>query len=442
MRRNTLARSSRPRPTSGPDGAEPARLLPLGLALAALLLAAAALRADWPHWRGPQRTGFSAERGLPLVWDRTTNVAWSTPLPGTSGATPIVWEERVFLNVAVGDRLELWGLDRADGSVLWKRPLGGGNVSKRKGNLSSPSPVTDGEMVWAMTGTGVLTAFDFAGNERWRRDLQAEYGQFGVLHGYSSSPLLHAGALYVQVLHGFLTDDPSYVLAIEGSTGATRWRIERPTDAPREAPDAYTTPALLSTAEGERIVISGADYVTAHDPATGREVWRLPGLNPSRNPMQRVVASPLIVGDLVIAPSRVRPLLALRAGGDSGELPAVVWSTDRGPDVPTPASDGERLYILTDGGVLWSLEVESGRVVWGPARVASATYSASPLLADGRLYVTSESGLTTVVAAGPEFEVLAENDVDEYTLASLAVSDGQIFLRTAEHLYCIGQRQP
>ncbi len=408
---------------------------------AALLLALIApgvgAAGNWPHWRGPDHNGVSAETGLPLHWGPELNVIWKLPLPGLSGSTPIVWGERVFLNVAAESELELWAVEKASGRVLWKRRLGSGNISKRKGNMSSPSPVTDGQGVWVMTGTGVLAGFDLEGRELWRRDLQAEYGAFGVLHGYSSSPLLHGENLYVQVLHGFHTDDPSYVLALDKTSGEIRWRVERPTDAPREAPDAYTTPALLRRGGAVEIVISGADYVTGHDPASGREVWRVAGLNPEKHPMYRVVASPVVVGDVIFAPSRVDPLLALKAGGTG--VPARRWSFDRGPDVPTPASDGRRLWILRDNGVLWLFDAESGEPIWGPERAATGTYSASPVVADGRVYVTSEEGMTTVISAGAEFEILARNDLDEYTLSSLAISDRRIFLRTAGHLYCIGE---
>jgi outer membrane protein assembly factor BamB len=288
-----------------------------------------------------------------------------------------------------------------------------------------------------MTGTGVLKGFGFDGEPLWSLDLQATWGAFGILHGYSSSPLLHGDSLYVQVLHGFHTDDPSYLMRIDKRTGEVRWRVERPTDAPREAPDAYTTPAVLERGEAVEIVVSGADYVTGHDPRTGREVWRVPGLNPSANPMQRVVASPVVSGSMILVPSRVDPLLALDASGDG--VPRVAWSTSRGPDVPTPVVTERFVFILTDNGIVWCLDAASGDVVWGPERVESSTYSASPVVADGKLYVTNESGLTTVVEAGPEFRILGRSGVDEYTLSSLAVAGGQLFLRTAEHLYCIGE---
>jgi outer membrane protein assembly factor BamB len=394
---------------------------------------------DWPHWRGPARNGVSAEKGLPLRWTSAENIAWKRALPDRSGATPIVSGRLVFLNVAEGDALALWALDRATGATVWSRPLGGGNTVMRKQNMSSPSPVTDGRTVYVMTGTGILKAFAFDGRELWSRDIQKDYGRFGLQWGYASSPLLVGDALYVQVLHGMTTDDPSYLLRLDAATGKTRWRVERPTDAVRESPDSYTTPALVERGALQEIVVTGGDYVTGHDPATGRELWRAGGLNPDRDSNYRIVASPVVAGDLVLAPTRVKPLLAIRAGG-RGDVSAThrAWSFDNGPDVPTPATDGSNVYVVTDRGIAWCLDLRTGRVVYGPERLKPGTYSASPVVADGRIYVTNEEGLTSVFKAGPAFEVLAENALDEFTLSSPAISNGQIFLRTAQHLFAIG----
>ena len=197
-----------------------------------LMVATATVFADnWPNWRGPTLNGVSTETGLPTTWSATENVAWKLPLPAYSGSTPIIWGERIFLSVATSSNsgsLELWAVDRAKPSVAWKRPIAGGNHIERKQNMSSPSPVTDGKRVWIMTGVGMLKAFDFAGTEIWSRDIQTDYGRFGLNWGYASSPLLHEGALYVQVLHGMKTDDPSYVLKIDAASGKTLWKVERP----------------------------------------------------------------------------------------------------------------------------------------------------------------------------------------------------------------------
>ena len=411
------------------------------IACAVVLLEVVCLGDNWPQWRGPNMNGFVAETNLPLRWSTTENVTWKLALPDFSGSTPIVWNDRIFLHVAEGTELYLLSVDRSRGVELWKKHLGGGNAKVRKQNMSSPSPVTDGRLVWVMAGTGVLKAFDVDGKQLWARDIQQEYGRFGLNWGYASSPLLHKGVLYVEVLHGMKTDDPSYVLAIDAATGKTRWRVERPTDAISESPDAYTTPALLRYDNKEEIVVSGGDYVTGHDLATGAELWRAGGLNPNKDRNYRVVASPFVAGGMIFVSSRVRPLIALRAGGRGDVSKShLVWSTDQGPDVPTPATDGKYVYILNDRGILWCRDAKTGAEIWGNQRVRPGTYSASPLVADGKLYVTSEDGLTTVLEAGPVFKVLAENDLADYTLSSIAVSDGQLFVRTTQHLYCIGKR--
>jgi outer membrane protein assembly factor BamB len=396
---------------------------------------------NWPQWRGPALNGVSNEKNLPVKWTTEENVIWKVAMPGFSGSTPIVWRDRIFLNVAEGDNLALWCVDKSKGEVLWKKPLGSGNVKMRKQNMSSPSPVTDGKNVYVMTGTGVLKGFDFNGKETWSRDIQKEYGTFGLNWGYASSPLLFEDSLYVQVLHGMKTDEPSYVLRIDKKNGKTLWKVDRPTNAIRESPDSYTTPALLRYGKATEIVITGGDCVTGHDLATGKELWRANGLNPENNPFYRIVASPIVFNEIIYAPTRVKPLLALKAGG-RGDVTSshVLWSTVNGPDVPTPVTDGKYFYVVNDKGIMWCLDAKTGAEVYGQQRIKPSTYSGSPVLADGKIYVTDEEGLTTVIAAGPKFEVLAENPLNEHTLSSPAISDGRIYIRTAQHLYAIGKK--
>jgi outer membrane protein assembly factor BamB len=349
----------------------------------------------------------------------------------------VVWGARIFLHVADGDDLNLWCVDRSTGLPLWKKRLSGGNEMARKENMSSPSPVTDGRGVWVLTGTGILKAFDNDGNEQWTRNLPKDYGEFGLNWNYASSPLLYEDMLIVQVVHGMKTKAASYVLGLDKTTGETRWRVERPDIATGEGKDAYTTPAVArvgGSSGADEIIVTGAVAITGHDPATGRELWRAHGLNDDRT-----VASPVAFGDRIFAPSRQRPLLALKAGG-SGDVTGthVVWTFNKGPDVPTPITDGTWLYLLTDNGVLYCLDAMTGKEAYHQ-RLKSGTYSASPVLAGGRLYVTNEDGVTVVWKPGPTFELLAENDLEEFTLSSPAISDGQIFIRTETFLYAIGR---
>ncbi len=467
-----------------------------GFTSALTLATSTVLLADnWPAWRGPAHNGVSTETNLPVRWNATCatdaapaavggtetpdgsvpqrggrgggqegrplvplactnftteNVSWKLALPAYSGSTPIIWGNTIFLSVATAANtgaLELWAIDRAKQTVSWKRPLADSNHMERKQNMSSPSPVTDGRTVWVMTGVGTLKAFDFAGKEVWSRNIQTDYGRFGLNWGYASSPLLKNGTLYVQVLHGMKTDDPSYVLKIDAATGKTLWRVERPTPALAESPDSYTTPLWVDTPSRPELIITGGDVISGHNPETGAEYWRADVLNPQRNRNYRIVASPTLVGDLIIAPTRNNPMVAIRPGG-SGDVAAthVAWTFAQGPDVPTPVSDGKLLYIVRDGGVAFALDAKTGETVYGPERLPSGTYSASPILADGKIYVTTEEeGITTVYRAGPKFEILSSNrladDCSPYCLSTVAISDGQLFIRTASYLWAIGDRR-
>jgi outer membrane protein assembly factor BamB len=420
--------------------------LALSITVLSCIVSLAVVSADnWPQWRGPMLNGISNEKNLPVKWTTEENVTWKLPMPDRSGSTPIIWNNYIFLNMADGTKntgtLSFWAVDRTKGTVLWKKALGNGDHMMRKQNMSSPSPVTDGKTVWVQTGMGVLRAFDFKGNELWMRDIQKEYGKFGLNWGYASSPLLYEEALYIPVLHGMRTDDPSYLLKIDKATGKTIWRIERPTPAITESPDAYITPALLKNGKTLEIVLSGGDCVTGHDPATGKELWRAYGLNPQNIPFNRIVNSPIAFDGLIYAGSRGNPYLALKAGG-RGDITEshVAWSFANGPDVPTPVTDGKYFYLVRDNGTIFCLDAKTGKEIYGNQRLKPGTYSSSPVLADGKIYATNEEGFTVVVKAGPQFEVLAENALGDYCLSSPAISDGQIFMRTSGALYCIGKR--
>jgi len=436
-------------------------------ALLAMALGAADRERQWPHWRGPHLDGTSPQAAnLPLTWSETENVVWRARLPSWSAATPIVWEDTVFVTSAeegftdntggsglvsaalnriksalnFSDGLLLIALNRRDGSIRWQQVIGEGNKVLYKQNMASPSPVTDGRYVWVVTGLGELHCFDFNGKKIWNRNLQEDYGEFGLAWGYASSPALYEGDLFIQVLHGSTTSEPSYLLRIDGRSGETEWRAERPTDAESESPDAYSTPMLAGVAGEKQLVIVGGDYLTGHDLNTGRELWRASGLNPDKAGNYRIIASPLVHEDVVFAPSRRRPFIAFRlVETDGGVEPERLWSTRYGPDVPTPVTDGERIYIVDDKGIALCLRVEDGKTVWERNRLALGTYSASPVLAEGRVYATNEEGTTTVFAASAEFKTLAKNELNDYTLASPAVSGEQIFIRTRQYLYCLAK---
>lgn len=432
------------------------------LLLVAIVGCARLLQADWPQWRGPKLNGSApAARDLPVNWSQTQNVLWRAKTPSWSAATPIVWKETIFITsaeegfVSLGasgnrrsrsesghDKIFLLAVNRQDGSIRWQRQIDRGNLLFRKQNSASPSPITDGNQVWVMTGNGKFACFTIQGKEVWKRDIQAEYGRFGLNHGYASTPLLWGERLYVQVLHGMTTDDPSYVFAVDKNTGKTVWKVERPTDAVQESPDNYATPQVATVGGKQQLVISGGDYVTGHDLETGKEIWRIGGFNPTNNPFGRTIASSVVIGSNVFTTStRGRPFIAFRAGG-SGNITgkSELWNNSLGADVPTPTTDGKYIYVLVDNGVVNCLEAETGKVIYQGQRIELGTYSASPLLADGKIYCINEEGTTTVVKAGPAFQILGVNKLDSHTLASPVAVDNQLFIRTADYLYCIQKR--
>ena len=315
-------------------------LITAGLSCA-LFLSAGEPADYWPQWRGAHQNGTSTTaENLPVSWSETENVLWRVRLPSWSAATPIIWGDVVLVTSAeegfknlkgygsrVGssatksgkrDTLLLLAINRKDGSILWQRETGTGNRLHRKQNLASPSPVTDGKHIWVLTGSGFLSCFDFKGNQLWRRDIQKDYGRFGLNHGYASSPLLHGDRLYLQVLHGMTTDDPSYVFAVNKADGKTIWKVDRWTDAQHESPDNYSTPLLQEIDGQKQLIVSGGDYATGHDLDTGKELWRMGGFNPGRQGGYRTIASSIFLD-----------VRTLSGGTRRDEFPSVASEVDR-----------------------------------------------------------------------------------------------------------------
>jgi outer membrane protein assembly factor BamB len=415
---------------------------------------------NWPQWRGPAFDGTSDSINLPVSWSETKNVRWKTPLPSFGAATPAVWGDRIFVLSGSpagaggqaanrrGARSEHEGLDlfllclsRKDGSVSWRRKLDEGNIHFAKQNMASPSPVTDGKHVWAMTGTGVLTALDMDGNIIWHRELQKDYGPLGLDYGYASSPLLLDRRVIVQVLQSKDDKNTAFLAAFDTETGQPVWKVDRLTDAIDECLQAYTSPTLMRYPDRIELIVAGGDYVTAHDPGTGKEIWRCGGLNPGRNPKYRAVCSPLAVDGMVFMSARQGPLVACRGGG-RGDVTAthLAWTSPAATDVPTPVCDGKFLYVINDMGVFSCLDPRTGKAYYLKERLPGGAYSASPLLADGKVYVINENARTTVLAAGAQFKILSENQLDDgHTLSSIAVADRELFIRTGKYLYCISE---
>jgi len=300
------------------------RTLALGLIV---LLTPPTLRAEnWPQWRGPAFNGSTTEKGLPATFSKTENVKWTADMPGPSAATPVIWNDRVFVSSVdqKAGTLQAICLDRATGKILWKNETGVGLSLDDKSNFASPSPVTDGKLVWFYYGNGQLVTFDLDGKQIWSRNIQKDYGQFAYQWTYGSSPTFYAGRLYLQVLqrnvpvHGRgRTDGPidSFLLALDPQTGKELWKVVRPNDAREESKESYSTPIPFTFNNRTELLITGGDCITGHDPDNGKELWRWGTWNPNKITHWRLVPSPVAGGGAVLACGpKGAPVFAVKAG--------------------------------------------------------------------------------------------------------------------------------
>ena len=409
--------------------------------LAVFILTANSFADNWQQWRGMHNDGISKETEAPIQWSQTENVKWRLPLPGEAAATPIVWEDKIFLTSAEGDALVLMCIS-AEGKELWKRTLGHGNRNVRSGeaNFAAPSPVTDGEHVWAFLGTGDLACYDFEGNQVWHTNIADRYGKFRLGFVMSSTPVLDKDRLYVQLIHS----NAWLVLSLDKMTGKEVWKHDRKSDATAECEHAYTSPILYRDAEREYLVVHGADYVTAHDLEDGSEIWRCGGLNPisSYNYSLRLVASPVAIEGLIVVPSAKNgPVLGINPAavpGDITDSEWQIWKRQQGtPDVPSPLIHDGLVYLCRENGDLICLDAKTGERFYRE-RTHRHRHRASPVYANGYIYLTSRDGVITVVKAGREFEIIASNTMGEVIAASPAIANGTLYLRSYQALYAIG----
>lgn len=455
----------RRRPVSRPVNvarASAATLVACCLVAAASVGPRAAATDYWSQFRGPNFDGSSPATGLPSRFSQRENVRWSAEMPGPSAATPVVHGDRVFVSTADLERNKLVAmcLSRETGEVLWQRDVADEIRKDTRSTFSAPTPATDGNVVIFFFGNGDLLAYDMEGNEKWRTNL----GPFAFMWTFSTSPLLHDGRLYMQVLqrdYRKLRDQPqslpvtgieSYLLALDPETGKELWRHVRPSKAVEESLEAFTSPVPITHEGREEILIAGGDAITGHDPDTGREIWRWGTWNPQRIPHWRLVPSP-VYGEGVIlacAPKR-EPIFAVPAGR-TGTLTDddLLWITDDeralSSDVPTPAfADGD-FFVLSDvRRALSRVRPQEGEIVWTITTPGRDKYEASPTVADGKVFLINFVGEVTVVDAA-NGEILHTTPMEpvtgsEHQIRSSVVADnGQLFIRTNTKLWCIEQQ--
>jgi outer membrane protein assembly factor BamB len=418
-----------------------------GFYLLAILLnlAGAAHAENWPQWRGARIDGVSAEKNLPSEWNIESgkNIAWKLALPGQAGATPVVWGDRIFLTSAAGSDLVLLCIDTS-GKELWRKTVASGDKTARgdEGNSASPSPSTDGQHVWTMMGTGDLHCYDMDGNLVWKKDLQQEYGKFKIQFGMTSTPVLDGERLYLQLIHS----GGAQVIALDKATGKEIWAVKRASDARDECEHSYASPVMYRDNDRSLLITHGADYVIAHDPKDGREVWRCGGMNPkgSYNATLRFVASPVAVPGLIVVPTaKGGPVLGLKPegmGDITGNTDQMPWRLPRNtPDVPSPLVRDGLVYLCRESGNLIVLDAKTGEQHY-ESRTHADRHRASPVYADGKIYLSSRDGTVSVVKAGTKFELLAQNKLKEPLSASPAISNGTIYLRGFNTLYAIKQQ--
>jgi outer membrane protein assembly factor BamB len=412
---------------------------------AALLftLNTAALAANWPGWRGPEGTGVTSETALPLTWSATENVRWKIALPEPGNSTPIVWGGRIFLTQNAGNQRTLMCVDRKDGKVLWQ--AGPECTAAEKTHKANPfcaaSPTTDGERVIAWFGSAGLYAWDFAGKELWHVDL----GKQDHIWGYAGAPVLHGDLCILY----FGPGPRSFLVAVNKRTGKEAWRVEAPETPVKERTDGFagqadgvvgtwSVPLLVKAGGRDELVMTFQERMRAFDPQTGKELWSCGGISPL------LYTSPMF-GDGVLVGSGGYggSTIAVKPGGTGDVTAQRLWQKIRDKQrIGSGVITGGHLYILNTPGTAQCIDLKTGETKWEERLTGTSGRSeswSSMVLSGERLYVLNQAGDTFVLKASPKFEKLATNAVgDSMTNASLAVSDGEFFIRTHQHLWCIG----
>ncbi len=419
--------------------------------------------ANWPQWRGPNGSGVSTEKNLPDQWSADKNIQWKAPLPGRGHSSPVVWGNRIFLTTDLegeviegakavehvrsgkvwvhpdavsGNRkhtLKVLCLDRVTGKILWEQVAYEGTVlddRHRKNTYASGTPVTDGKFVYAFFEAEGLYCYDFNGKLAWKTNV-GKVSKVGM--GPGTSPVLYKDLIILQCDIEDGGPQLSFISAVDKRTGKEVWRVKR------DHRKTHATPLIVRSGNHDELITNGWETVVAYDPATGKELWSCEGVKGWGIP------SPVANNEMVFMAAGYpnKRAMGIKYGG-SGNITGtqnLVWSYDKGTAyVASPILYGDYLYLISDKGILTCIEAKTGKITYEGGRVPiPASFSASPVAFDGKLFLTSEDGDTFVIKAGPVHEVLGTNSLNEPVLASPAIAAGKIFIRGEKNLYCIGK---
>jgi outer membrane protein assembly factor BamB len=391
---------------------------------------------NWMRFRGPNGQGISSEVNLPITWSAEDKVAWKTGIPGEGWSSPIVYKQYVFLTTATEDGVScrVICVNRDDGSIAWNTEVHRQETGpkRRQNSYATPTPVTDGEQVYAVFYDGTVVAVDFSGKRVWKN---TEI-RFFSLHGLGASPVLAHGQL-IMPFDGSSREESrigfkvpwknAVVLSLDAASGDVRWKAKR-----GDSRVGHVTPILVD--DGTQLISAGGDRVQGFDARTGKRIWSIYSQG------EGVTPSPVVADGLVFTSSgfEAPTIRAIRLGG-KGDITKthIAWEQKKGvPALASPLYVESRLYTITRDNILHCIEASTGKIVW--VHRLEGVHWASPVLADGRIYILSEDGVTLVLRPGPRYDEVARNSVDETCLASMAVSQGQFYIRSSKHLYCIG----
>lgn len=417
-------------------------LTPLTLSLVASIVLATNLIADnWPMWRGPLGTGIAKEKQLPTQWDSQTNVKWKTPLPERGNSTPVIWEKRVFITQARAAQRLVVCLNRADGMVLWEKgtDYGGPERFHSTNTPCAASPATDGEIVVANFGSAGIFAFDFEGRKLWQVDLGTVTHQWG----YAASPVLDGERCYIH----FGPGTNHMVVALEKRSGKKLWQVNVPIEHPSERTDGFagkqgevgswSTPILVQANQRSELVVSLPGRLAAFDLKSGEELWRCGGLNP-------LLYTSAMAGEGVVvgAGGYGGSTVAVRPGGIGDVTEQRLWHKLRDKQrIGSGVIANGHLFILNTPGTAQCINLKTGDTVWEQRLSGAGSRSeswSSMVLVNDLIYVNNQAGDVFILRASPAFELIATNSISDGVMnASVAASDGEIFLRTEKNLWCI-----